>query len=93
MVLKSESRLLSLPCFNSSAGLRVSITTTDKIATIARTTNSSIRVNEDLFDEPACGSVGMLYFVSNQTGGKQRKVIQKLIFIKFKFFVIQILNN
>ena len=41
---RSERRFESLACFNSSAGFRVIITTTLKIATIARTTRSSINV-------------------------------------------------
>ena len=49
IVARSERRLESLACFKSSAGLRVTITTTERIATRAKTTNNSIRVNERRF--------------------------------------------
>ena len=46
IVARSERRLESLACFKSSAGLRVTITTTERTATIARVTRSSMRVKE-----------------------------------------------
>ena len=48
IVARSERRLESLACFKSSAGLRVRITITERMATNAKTTNSSIRVNDCL---------------------------------------------
>ncbi len=48
IVERSESRLLSLACFRSSEGFRVRITTTERIATIAKTMRSSINVNDCL---------------------------------------------
>ena len=47
MVERSESLLLSLACFSSSAGLRVIMTTTLRIETMAKTTRSSMRVKEE----------------------------------------------
>ena len=46
IVARSERRLESRACFKSSAGLRVITTTTERIATRARTTRSSMRVKE-----------------------------------------------
>lgn len=46
IVAKSERRLLSLACFKSSAGLRVRMTTTERMATRARTTSNSINVKD-----------------------------------------------
>ena len=48
MVERSERRLLSRACLMSSAGLRVKMTTTLKMATRARTTKSSMRVKLSL---------------------------------------------
>ena len=52
IVARSERRLESLACFKSSAGLRVTITTTLKTATMARVTRSSMRVKDFLFLPP-----------------------------------------
>ena len=54
MVERSDRRLESLACFKSSAGLRVKMTTTLKIATRARTTKSSIRVKDFRLLAPTC---------------------------------------
>ena len=47
MVERSDSLLESLACFKSSAGLRVKMTTTERMATNAKTTNNSINVNDE----------------------------------------------
>ena len=47
IVERSERRLLSRACLMSSAGLRVKITTTERMATNAKTTNNSINVNDE----------------------------------------------
>ena len=47
IVAKSDNLLLSRACFKSSAGLRVIITTTERMATSAKTTNNSINVNDE----------------------------------------------
>jgi len=44
---RSERRTLSRDCLRSSAGFRVMITTVDKIATMAITMRSSMRVKEE----------------------------------------------
>ena len=47
MVERSDNLLLSRACLISSAGLRVKMTTTERMATNAKTTNNSINVNDE----------------------------------------------
>ena len=47
IVERSERRLLSRACLINSAGLRVITTTTERMATRAKTTNNSINVNDE----------------------------------------------
>ena len=51
MVSRSDNLLLSLACFRSSAGLSARITTTERTAIIAMTTNNSMRVNPAPFED------------------------------------------
>jgi len=49
IVARSERRLESLACLSNSAGLRVITTTTERMATNAKTTKSSINVKDERF--------------------------------------------
>ena len=72
-VARSERRLESRACFKSSAGFKVITTTTERMATNAKTTKSSIRVKEFLFPRMSCRTCsGIQVFEIMDSGSPHR---------------------